>query len=224
MISRSSGGLGPLRISTSSSVPRLAGRAALAGGLLLVAVPARAQVGVQLGVVASTNLVSDSIVSRVAVRANPALALGLSGEMRVDRYRVGASVTVSRSDLVRREPLGAFPVTRLTVWQPSVYLRQPFLPWLSADARASLFIYDSSVRDGTFFRSGAPVQPGLGAGLRLERRLSPAVALGIAAQYDIHRFSTPALRAEGFTGHTYVHRFSLLFSVRRIPAHERASN
>jgi hypothetical protein len=179
---------------------------------------------VQLGVVGSTNLVSDSIVARLSVRPNPALAVGLSGEMRVDRYRVGATVSVSRSDLVRREPLGEFQVTRLTVWQPALYLRQPLLSWLSAEARASLFIYDSSVRDGTLFRSGTPVTPGLGAGFRLERRLGPAVALGMSAQYDIHRFSTPALRAEGFTGQTYVHRFGLLFSVRRIAAHERTQN
>jgi hypothetical protein len=177
-----------------------------------------------VGLVAGTNLVSDSIVSRVSVRPNLALAVGLSAEGRVDRYRVGAGLTVSRSDVMRHEPLGTFTVTRLTVWQPSLYLRQALLPWLSGDARVSLFVYDPSARAGTLFRSGTAVEPGLGLGFRAERRVGPALGLGLAAQYDIHRFSTPALRAEGFTGKTYVHRFSLLFSVRRIASHERAAS
>jgi hypothetical protein len=183
--------------------------------------PAAAQVGVHLGLVVSSNLVGDSIVNRFSVRANPALALGVTGETRLDRYWLGAALTVSRSDVVGREPQGEFTVSRLTIWHPTVYLRQPLRPWLSGEARLGLIIYHPSVRTGTLFRDGTPVQPALGVGLRVEHRLGGAVAVGFAGHYDLHRFSTPRLRAEGFTGHSYVHRVSAVLSLRRIPAHER---
>jgi hypothetical protein len=195
----------------------------LLGAGAVAASPASAQVGVQVGLVVSSNLVSDSIVDRFSVRANPALALGVTGETRLDRYRLGAALTVSRSDLIGRGPQGAFTVTRLTTWHPSVYLRQPLRPWLSGEARLGLVIYSPSVRAGTLFRDGTPVQPAVGLGLRVERRLGRALALGFAGHYDLHRFSTPRLRAEGFTGQTYVHRVIALFSLRRIPVGERAT-
>ena len=193
-------------------------------GIAAVAAPsAGAQVGVQVGLVVSSNLVSDSIVDRFSVRANPALALGVTGETRLDGYTLGAAVTVSRSDVIGREPRAEFPVTRLTIWHPVVYLRQPLRPWLSGEARLGLIIFSPSVRAGTLFRDGAPVQPAFGVGLRLERRLGRAFALGVAGQYDVHRFSTPQLRAQGYTGQTYVHRISTFLSLRRLPAHERSA-
>jgi hypothetical protein len=195
----------------------------LLGAAAVAAPPAGAQVGVQVGLVVSSNLVSDSIVDRFSVRANPALALGVTGETRLDGYTLGAAVTVSRSDVIGREPRAEFPVTRLTIWHPVVYLRQPLRPWLSGEARLGLIIFSPSVRAGTLFRDGAPVQPAFGVGLRLERRLGRAFALGVAGQYDVHRFSTPQLRAQGYTGQTYVHRISTFLSLRRLPAHERSA-
>jgi hypothetical protein len=195
---------------------------ALFGASALAASSAGAQVTLQLGVVASTALVRDSFVEAFPVRANPALVAGLSAEAHVDRYRVGVSLNVSRSDLMRRESISTSPVTRLTIWHPAVYLRQPLRPWLSGEARLGLVIYHPSVRSGTLFRNGAPVQPALGVGLRVERRVGRGVAVGIAGQYDLHRFSTPALRTEGFTGDTFVHRVTFSLGVRRVPADERA--
>jgi hypothetical protein len=192
----------------------------LAGAWGAVAGRADAQVGLQVGVAVSSNLVSDSFVTRFSVRPNPALALGVTGEARLDRYRVGASITVSRSDLIGREPQGNFTVTRLTIWHPGVYLRQPLRPWLSGEVRVGLVIYDPSLREGTLFRDGVPVQASLGLGLRVERRLG-AVALGVAGQYDIHRFSTPQLRAQGYTGQSYVHRIAAYLSLRRVAVHDR---
>jgi hypothetical protein len=180
-------------------------------------------VAVQFGVVASSNLVRDSLVAPFAVRANPTVALGLAAETRVEGYRLGVALSVSRSDVTRHEPSGTFPVTRVTIWNPRVYLRQPLRPWLSGEAGLGLVIYDPAARAGTLFRDGTPVQPALGAGMRVERRLGRGFAVGVAGHYDLHRFSTSALRAEGFTGDTYVHRMTFALELRRIPSDERAS-
>jgi hypothetical protein len=190
-------------------------------GLTAAAPPAPAQVTVHVGVVASSNLVSDSIVTPVSVRPNPALAAGVAFETRLDRYRLGAALTVSRSDVVSREPLSERHLTTLTVWHPSVSLRQTLSRWLSGEARLGLIIFDPSVTAGTLFRDGTPIQPALGLGFRAERRFGRSIGLGLAGHYDLHRFSTPRLRAEGFTGQSFVHRFTALVSIRQIATYDR---
>jgi hypothetical protein len=190
----------------------------------LAAGPARAaQVGFHLGMVGGTNLVSDSIVDAIAVRPNLALAIGASAEIRVEQYLLGASLTVSRSNLVSHEQPSARTVTQLTVWNPSLYLRHPVRPWLSGDLRVGAVLYDPAVRQGTLFRDGTPTLVALGLGLRAERRLGTRVAVGVGLHYDVHRFSTSTLRAQGFDGHTIVHRVATLVSIRRLPDEAPAS-
>lgn len=223
MITRPPEVAGSLRQPTPPSrPPATVGVLAIIGASLALAAPARAQVAVQLGVIASSNLVRDSLGEAFAVRANPALALGVAAEARVDRYRVGAALSVSRSDVIRHQPDGGFPVTSLTVWNPRIYLRQPLRPWLSGEVGLGLVIHDPADRAGTFFGEDTPVEPGLSLGLRIERPLGGWFAAGLATLYDIHRFSTSRLRAEGFTGQSYVHRVTAALTLRRVASHERA--
>jgi hypothetical protein len=187
--------------------------------LLVTVAPARAQlrIGLHLGPVASTRLVRDSIVEPVSVRPNVSLAAGLTAETALTGgYSAGIRLTATRGDLVSRTALqGSARVTTLTVWHPAGFLRHDVVPGLVAEARLGLFLYSPSRRGGTFFRDGVSPRPALGLGLGLRRPLGRAMSVEAVATYDVHRFSTPALRAAGFTGETVVHRFGIQLGIHR---------
>jgi hypothetical protein len=190
------------------------------GGLLASAGPAAAQVrvGLHLGPIGSTRLVRDSIVEPVTVRPNIGLAAALTAETSVTGgYRAGVRLTATRSNVeTHSASQGSAPVTTLTLWHPAAFLRHSIVPWLSAEARLGMFFYAPSQRTGTFFRDGVSPRPALGLGLGIERPLGSRMALEALVTYDVHRFSTAALRAAGFTGETVVHRFGLQLGVHRI--------
>lgn len=191
----------------------------LAVCLATLAPPAGAQVrlGVHTGVVASSNLLRDSIVQPFVVRPNLALALALSAETAVPGgYWAGGRLTVSRSDVEAHPSVQTEPVTTLTLWQPAVFLRHAVRPWLVAEARIGLLVYTPSPSRGTFFRDGGPVRPLVGLGIALQRGLSRRMALEVTGTYDVHQFTTTTLESSGFTGQTIVHRVGVLISVHRL--------
>lgn len=109
----------------------------------------------------------------------------------------------------------AATITSLTVWAPSVVLRAPVRPWLAVEGRVGALLYDPGDPEGTLFSDGAPVAPMLGLGLALERPLGARYRAALFVEYDVHRFSTTALEARGFTGATIVHRLGVGLSVAR---------
>jgi hypothetical protein len=176
----------------------------------------RTAVGLRVGVVGSSNLVRDSIVEAFAVRPQVAPMLGLRVTMPVgDRYVVGGQVAVSRSSLRTVADTAARTVTTITVWAPSVVVRTSLRPWLAAEARLGLLLYDAAEPQGTLFSDGAPVAPMLGVGVALERPLGTRYRAALFLDYDAHRFTTTVLRARGFTGATIVHRLSVGLSLTR---------
>jgi hypothetical protein len=191
----------------------------LLGGLTVPATGrAQVRVGLYLGPVASTRLLRDSILEPVSVRANPSLAAAVSAETTLQGgYRAGLRLTASRSDVETHSPSqGSARVTTLTLWHPAGFLRHPITPWLVAEARIGLIIFAPSQRAGTLFREGASPRPALGLGLGVQRALGRHMALEAFTTYDVHRFSTAALRAAGFTGETVVHRFGLQVGLHRV--------
>jgi hypothetical protein len=179
---------------------------------------ARAQLSLGLGVgaVASSRLVTDSIVEAIAVRPQIAPQLSFRIETVLSaRYHVAGELTVSHSSLMAHGATGSTRVTSLTLWSPGVVLRAVATPWLGAEASVGALIYDPGDTQGTFFADGAPVTPQFGLGLRAERALGHALAGTLHLRYDLHRFSTNALRARGFTGETIVHRIALGIALYR---------
>lgn len=180
---------------------------------------AQLAIGVRFGVVGSSSLVRDSIVSSITVRPEIAPFAGL----RVDRplsERVGVAgeLTVSRSDLTSRSDTTT-TITALTVWAPAVALRASASRWLTAEARLGAVIYRPSARAGTLFSDGAPLTPFIGLGVTAQRSLGKWIA-ALVLHYDLHRFTTTTLQNRGFVGETVVHRVGagLSFS-RRLGSH-----
>ena len=199
-------------------VPRQAGAAALALAAMVPATgPAAAQVrvGIRTGLVATSALVRDSIVETISLRPNPALTVGADIETQLTpSARVAVGLSLGRSDLVSRSPNGNIPVTTLTVWHPSVMLRQRATDWLSVEVHLGALLYDPSRRDGTIFRDGAPVEPVLGVGLEAVRPVSRRLLIGAGVGYDVHRFTTSTLQIRGFSGETTVHRVRVHMTLR----------
>lgn len=187
--------------------------APLAVILLVGAAPLTAQVrfDARLGVVASTNLVADSLGTEpLTLRQNLAPTIALSLDTRLDpRNRIGVTGGVSRSSLVLRAPSGERALLVLTTWTPTVVLTHELTHALAASVTAGLILYDPDVRLGTVFSDNAPARPLAGVGLHLRRALSAHAAVGVDLAYDVHGFMTRALANRGFEGQWAVHRVTL---------------
>ena len=190
--------------------------------LLAVPISVRAQVqlGLRAGVIAGSNLLTDSIVEPLQVRPNPAAYVGITVDTRLDRrHRVGLAVLVSRSDVVRREAGEEAPVTTLTVWHPAATVRRD-LGVAQLEASLGVLVYNPRTELGTIFQDGAPVHPVVGLGVTLAQRIGGRLAAGLELRYDLHRFSTAALSAADFSGRTTVHRIAIGASIRRTHARQ----
>lgn len=177
---------------------------------------AQIELGVRLGMIGSSDLVRDSIVQAISVRPQT----GPTGALRVgiavhERLRVVGDVGLSRSNLDSRTDTAKTVITALSVWTPSVGLGMRLTPWLAAEATVGAVIYAPSVRTGTLFSEGAPVEPALGVALMVERGLGGRFVGAVHARYDVHRFSTAALEARGFDGKTVVHRVGISVAISR---------
>lgn len=171
--------------------------------------------GLALGAVGSSNIVSDSIVETIAVRPRIAPQLGIRIETPLSgRYRLAGEMSVSHSSLMAYGDT-VNRVTGLTLWAPTVAIEAAATSWLGAEARLGALIYDPGETDGTLFGDGAPVTPTLGLGLRAERALGSGIVGSLQLRYDLHRFTTNALKARGFTGETVVHRVALSIAFHR---------
>jgi hypothetical protein len=86
---------------------------------------------------------------------------------------------------------------------------------LAVYGKAGAIVYQADHDASNLFREGVSAQPLLGAGIRASRPLSNGLMLVIDLGYDVHRFSTRALRDAGFTGERPVHRLGLTLGVSR---------
>ncbi|HTR21933.1 MAG TPA: hypothetical protein VMH88_13865 [Gemmatimonadales bacterium] len=162
----------------------------------------------------TTTLVHDSIVTLLDVR--PALAPALSANVGFPLsgpWRVEAMVDVSSSQLQLHDAGaggGTTDMARLTTLGFGVGLRRRFQPWLagrfSIGGLAYLPAGDLGLfRDGT----GGPAPFG-----QVAVDFAPAEIarhhLALEAQGDLHKFITPALKADGFTDSRMVYRLALV--------------
>lgn len=181
--------------------------------------------GIGIGAVGSSNLVTDSIVEAIAVRPQVAPQLDFRIEKVLSaRYRVAGDLSLSRSDVKAEGASSSSEITSLTLWSPGIGLVAAATPWLGAEARLGALIYDPGDTDGTLFADGAPVTPVLGLGLRAEHALTSTLTGALHVRYDVHRFTTDALKARGFTGETVVHRIAVGVTLHRRMGSAPATN
>lgn len=197
--------------------------------MVFLASPAVAQIHVGLGggVVFSSPLVRDSLgVESITVVPDPAPFITLGFESQVQsRLRAGVAVRISRSELhsENRQALGGDPaqtrtsktlITRLTIWSPVLTLRREITSRASAWATVGAIFYDPRERGASIFQGDTPKEPTLGLGLSLEQPVSSSVKIGLDVSYSAHRFTTRALRINGFRDERTIHRLSLAITVR----------
>lgn len=185
----------------------------LAGAILLAGarLPAQVSLSFSAGVRYTSSLVRDSIVTPLDLQ--PALApvvAGIVGFPLNGPWRVEAVVDVGSSELRMHETGGSTTdVTRLTTLGFGVGLRRRFHPWLAGRFAVGGITY-LPAGDVGMFRDGTG---GLAPFGQVTVDLAPAIAarhhLAIELQGDVHRFLTPALKADGFTDSRLVYRIAL---------------
>jgi hypothetical protein len=184
----------------------------LALGVLLPGrLAAQVAVAVSAGARYSTALVHDSIVTPFDVR--PALAPTVAVTLATPFERgwaAQATIDFSTSDIRRHDPGGSsveFGRVSTAAFTVGVLRRLP--AGLVARIGGGGLKYIPSEKSG-IFRSGSGSIAGLGA-LALSHALpvGKRYHLALEARYDVHGFTTPALRDEGFGSARAVHRVAL---------------
>jgi hypothetical protein len=160
----------------------------------------------------TTSLVHDSIVVPIDVRPaiGPALAIGISDRSR-GSWTPNATLDVSWSALQRHESGTTAKITSLTTLAFTVGLRHDVAQGFAGRVGFGVLKYLPSEKTG-LFRSGSGLSALGTASLEWMPAATAQRGIGLVLQYDVHRFTTSALHAEGFTSPQLVHRLS--FGVR----------
>jgi len=180
--------------------------------------PATGQLAVEVaaGVRYSTVLVRDSIVTPFAVRpaVAPTLAITLATPLGGNW---GAHVTLdfSTSEIRRHDADGSSAALgRVSTAALTVGLERQLAARFSARVGVGGLTYIPSEKIGIFRLGGGSIA-GLGA-LAIGHALPVSTRFGfvVEARYDVHGFTTPALRDEGFTSARTMHRVALTVRAR----------
>ena len=197
--------------------------AALLVALLAVEVFAPAQLSGQLvveisaGVRYSTALVRDSIVAPFDVRPALAPAVAITVTMPLERgWGAQATLDFSTGTLRRHDADGSsVAFGRASTAAFIVGLERRLPAGFAARIGVGGLKYLPDANSGVF-RSGSGSIAGLGA-LALGHTLpfGKRGRFAVEARYDVHRFTTPALRDEGFDSPRPVHRLALTIRAGR---------
>jgi hypothetical protein len=163
----------------------------------------------------TSPLVHDSIVVPVDVQpaVGPALALAIS-QRSSSPWTPDANLDVSWSSLQRHEGGITSKFNSVTTIAFTVGVRREIAHGLTARAGFGAIKHLPREEVG-MFRAGT----GLWAVGTASLYWTPAAAgvahdIGLSLRYDVHRFSTAALHADGFTSTQLVHRLSLGIGMR----------
>ncbi|HEY6808637.1 MAG TPA: hypothetical protein VI160_07600 [Gemmatimonadales bacterium] len=181
---------------------------------------AQVRVAVTAGARYTTRLVHDVIVTPFDVRAALAPALSVDASLPLDPpWRLAAVLDLSHST-VSRYDTGATvaPITGLTTVALGLGLTRPLQPWLVGRGVLGAVKYFPGERTG-LFQDGGPFFPFAQLALDAAPAFAARRGLAIELRYDIHKFTTPALRDEGFISARVIHRVALgiRVAVRRSP-------
>ncbi len=162
-----------------------------------------------LGARYTSALVHDSIVVPVDVQpaVGPALALAVSERTR-GVWTPDATLDLSWSALQRHETGTTSRITSLTTIAFTVGVRHALQHGLDARIGLGALKYLPSEKTG-LFRDGSGISALGTASVEWIPPATTARGIGVSLQYDVHRFTTSALHAEGFTSPQLVHRLAL---------------
>lgn len=159
----------------------------------------------------TTALVHDVIVVPVDAKPSlgPVFALSI-GERTNGPWTPEAALDVSWAALNRDEGGESAKFNSVTAIAFTVGARREIRPDLAARVGIGGIKYLPAEETG-MFRDGSGLWAVGTAGLYWTPAQlgGPARDFGLSLRYDIHRFSTPALHADGFTSAQLVHRVSL---------------
>ena len=186
---------------------------------VVAARPLTGQLAVEISAGArySTALVQDSIVSPCDVR--PAIAPAVSVTLAVPSahgWEPQATLDFSTSEMRRHDAGGASAALgRVSTAAFTVGLEHRLPAGFFARIGAGGLKYLPGEHSG-MFRQGSGAIAGLGT-LALGHALPVGTRyhLAVEARYDVHGFTTPALRDEGFDTARMVHRVALMIRAER---------
>jgi hypothetical protein len=181
---------------------------------------AQVRIDVTAGARYATRLVHDHIVTPFDVRAGLAPALSVSASLPLDPpWRLAGVLDVSSSTVARYDAGGATaPITGVTTVTLGLGLARPLKPWLDGRVVLGAMKYFPADRVG-LFQDGGPLIPFGQLTFDAAPRFAARLGLALELRYDIHKFTTPALRDEGFISPQVIHRVALgiLVAVRSSP-------
>jgi hypothetical protein len=195
----------------------------IAAALLLLALPAglsaQARVTARVGAAWSSTLVEDEIRAdeSIDLQAGIAPTLLLGADLPLTpKNRVGVELALARSDAEVDEGGATSTLTSLTTATLTLgfdgQLRAPFRLRAAFGAIKYLPGEETGV-----FREGGPWRWVAGAGVDWSRPLNDRLSLTAGLRYDYHRFTTDALRDQGFANPEAVHRVALTIGVGGLP-------
>ncbi|MFN2571855.1 MAG: hypothetical protein ABR537_09640 [Gemmatimonadales bacterium] len=157
----------------------------------------------------TSTLVRDSVVTSFDVRPaiGPSIALAMSEQSRTG-WTPGAALDISWAALQRHDSAGATKINSLTTIAFTVGLQRTLSRQLAARVGVGALKYLPGERAG-LFRSGSGIAALGMAGLDWTPAVTAARGIGLSLRYDAHRFTTAALRSEGFTAPRLVHRIAI---------------
>lgn len=184
-------------------------------GLLLTAYPpirltAQVEVHLAAGARFTSTLVADRIVTPFDVRPaiGPALAVSVVERTR-GPWAPDVTLDLSWSGLQRHDSDGTSTrINSLATLAFTVGVRHDLLPGLTARAGVGGLKYFPGDETG-IFRDGTGIAALGSAAVDWTPPFAARRRLGITAQYDLHRFITPALRSVGLTESRVVHRLAI---------------
>ena len=174
---------------------------------------AQVEIQASLGARYTSTLVTDRIVTPFDVRPaiGPALAVSVVERTR-GPWAPDVTLDLSWSGLQRHDSGRASQrINRVTALAFTVGLRRRLAPSLAGRVAVGGLKYLPGDETG-IFRDGAGIAALGSAAVDWTLPFAARRRLGITAQYDLHRFITPALRSVGFVDSRLVHR--LAFAVR----------
>lgn len=158
----------------------------------------------------ATALVRDSIVTAITVRPTlgAAFAIALTSPPQ-EGWAGEAAVDVTVAGHQRKETGATVDLGGLTSVAVTMAVRRQLRPTLAARVGVGGLLY-APERDAGIFRLGTGGFRPLGlAAVTWTPPVGARWGAALEARYDVHRFTTPALRSVGFQDPRTVHRVAL---------------
>jgi hypothetical protein len=169
-----------------------------------------------LGARYSSTLVRDSIVTPFEVRPNIAPTLGCTLVWPLQTgWSAQVGIDAASSELMRHDTNGSTTALgRVTTIDLSAGVRHQLSRGFTASGAVGALKYFPGEEAGIFREGSGPIAWLVAMTLEHPLSFGATKPYAVEARYDLHSFTTPALRDEGFDSSRLVHRVSLSLRYR----------